>query len=164
MTATVARPPVQQTYEAAMRLAIAEARKALASGELPYGAVIVTRDGQFVAGCHDTVAIDRDPTRHGELEVVRRAIAVRGGDLSGCLLVSTAEPCCMCSGAAWYAGIATVVYGIGMAELKKIRPDALEEPLGPVAEIYRGMSRKLRAVPGVLHEECRALWTRPVGR
>jgi hypothetical protein len=45
-----------------------------------------------------------------------------------------------------------------MEELLAIRPDALEAPLGPVAALYRGMARRLDAVPGVLAAECRALW------
>lgn len=149
----------QQIHESAMRMAIAEARRALDEGELPYGAVIVSADGKLIASCHDTVEGSHDPTRHGEFDVVRQALALRGGGLAGCLLVSTAEPCAMCSAAAWYAGIGTVVFGLGMAELKALRPDSLEEPLGPVSDLYCGMARKLHAVPGVLREECAVLWT-----
>ncbi len=151
--------PSLPVLEAAMRLAIAEAKRAREEGDLPYGAVIVAADGRLVAACHDTVAETGDPTRHGEFDVVRLAVARRGGDLAGCLLVSTAEPCGMCSAAAWYAGIETIAYGISMTELKELRPDSLEEPLGPIAELYRGMARRPFAVPGVLRAACLALWT-----
>ena len=151
----------QELYESGMRVALEAARAAIADGELPYGAVVIDAAGHVVAVAHDRVAASGDPTRHGEFDVVRAAIAVRGGDLSGCMLVSTVEPCAMCSGAAWYAGIATAVFGLSMTELQAIRPDALEAPLGPVAALYRGMARRLDAVPGVLAAECRRLWTMP---
>ena len=154
--------PALQVLESAMRLAIAEAKKAREEGDLPYGAVIVTADGQLVASCHDMVARTGDPTRHGEIDVVRLAIARRGSNLAGCVLVSTTEPCCMCSGAAWYAGIQTVAFGLDMTELKELRPDALEAPLGPIANVYRGMARQFFTVPGVLRAECIELWTGPL--
>ncbi|MEX0808813.1 MAG: nucleoside deaminase [Dongiaceae bacterium] len=148
-----------QFHESGMRVALEAARAAIAAGELPYGAAVIGADGVAIAVEHDRVAASGDPTRHGEFDAVRAAIAARGGDLSGCILVSTVEPCAMCSGAAWYAGIATAVFGLSMEDLQAIRPDALEAPLGPVAALYRGMARRLDAVPGVLHEACRALWT-----
>jgi tRNA(adenine34) deaminase len=149
--------PPPAICEAAMRLALAEARRALAAGELPYGAVVVSADGTPVAECHDTVAASGDPTRHAEFDAVRAAIAQRG-DLASCLLVSTVEPCAMCAAAAWYGGIATIGYGISMAELKALRPDALEEPLGAPAALFRPLARRPRIVPGVLREDCLALW------
>jgi tRNA(Arg) A34 adenosine deaminase TadA len=148
----------QEFHERGMRVALEAARAAIAAGELPFGAAVIGADGVPIAVEHDRVAASGDPTRHGEFDVVRAAIAIRGGDLSGCVLVSTVEPCAMCSGAAWYAGIATSVFGLSMEDLLAIRPDALEAPLGPVAALYRGMARRLDAVPGVLAAECRALW------
>lgn len=145
-------------YEAAMRVAIDEARIAMDEGEMPYGTVIVTRDGTVVARTHDRVDGLGDPTRHAEFDVVRMAIELRGADLSDCILVSTVEPCCMCSGAAWYAGIPAAVFGLSMRETLEHHPNAMEEEFGPVASLYTGMQRKLDAVPGVLRDECLALW------
>ena len=145
-------------HEAAMRVAIEEARIAMDEGEMPYGAVIVTAGGEVVARAHDLVEGLGDPTRHAELDVVRFAVAARGADLSGCIMASTVEPCCMCSGAAWYAGITTAVFGLTMQETLKLCPNAMEEALGPVAQTYAGTRRKVTGVPGVLRDECRALW------
>ncbi|MDZ4735975.1 MAG: nucleoside deaminase [Rhodospirillaceae bacterium] len=151
--------PAMPIYETGMRHALDAARRAIAEGDLPYGAVVIAADGTLVATAHDRVATSGDPTRHGEFDSVRAAIAVRGGDLSGCILVSTVEPCAMCSGAAWNAGIAIAVFGLSMRELKSLRPDALEEPLGPVADLYAGLARRIEAVPGVLRADCLAVWT-----
>lgn len=146
-------------HEAAMRVAIDEARIAMDEGEMPYGTVLVTGDGSVVARTHDRVDGLADPTRHAEFDVVRLAIEARGADLSDCILVSTVEPCCMCSGAAWYAGITTAVFGLSMRETIEYFPDAMEEEFGPVASLYSGMQRKMTAVSGVLREECFALWS-----
>ena len=142
-----------------MRVAIDEARIAMDEGEMPYGTVIVTGDGAVVARTHDRVEGLADPTRHAEFDVVRLAIEARGTDLSDCILVSTVEPCCMCSGAAWYAGIPTAVFGLSMRDTLEHHSGAMEEEFGPVASLYSGMRRKMMAVPGVLREECLALWS-----
>jgi tRNA(Arg) A34 adenosine deaminase TadA len=141
-----------------MRVAIDEARIALDEGEMPYGAVIADADGTIVVRTHDMVDGTGDPTRHAEFDAVRLAVAVRGPDLTGCMVVSTVEPCCMCSGAAWYAGITTAVFGLSMRETLDLAPDAMEEAFGPVDELYAGMRRKVTAVHGVLREECAAQW------
>ncbi len=146
-------------YETAMRTALDEARIALDEGEMPYGTVIVTNDGAVVARAHDRVEGLNDPTRHAEFDVVRLAVDARGPDLSDCILVSTVEPCCMCSGAAWYAGITTAVFGLSMRETLDLAPDAMEEVFGPVDDTYAGMQRKMTAVSGVLGAECSALWS-----
>lgn len=145
-----------------MRLAIAEARRALAARELPYACVIVAEDGRVVAAAHDRVAETGDPTSHAELDAVRAAVRAQGS-LAGCTAFSTVEPCCMCSGAAWTAGLAGFVYGLGMAELKAIMPHALDEPIGPLATVNATVERKLAVAGGLLREECLALWreTRP---
>ena len=151
-------------YETAMREALSEARRAADTGEYPYGAVVCTGDGTIIARARDMIADLGDPTRHGEFEAVRLAIEARGPDLDGCVLVSNVEPCCMCSAAAWYAGISTVVFGLTMAEVKALCPSALEEPLGPVDEIYAQRSRQIKAVSGVLHEDCVSVWSAFTGR
>ena len=141
-----------------MREALDEARIAMTEGEMPYGTVVVTGDGTVVARAHDRVEGLADPTRHAEFDVVRLAVEIRGADLSDCILVSTVEPCCMCSGAAWYAGIPTAVFGLSMRETLEHYPQAMEEEFGPVASHYADMQRKMTAVPGVLRAECLALW------
>jgi tRNA(Arg) A34 adenosine deaminase TadA len=142
----------------AMQAALAEARAAKAAGELPYGAVIVSPEGRIVARAQDTVARDRDPTRHAEIAAVRAAIAAIGPDLRGHALVSTTEACAMCSSAAWWAGIGTHAYGLSQITLKALRPDALDEPMLPTEVLFASMSRPMRVIPGVMAEACRELW------
>ncbi len=94
-----------------MRAALAEARKAGETGEVPVGAV-VSRDGEIVAAAGNRVIAAGDPTAHAEIRALREA-AERIGNyrLVGCELHVTVEPCLMCAGAAAHARIRRIAYG-----------------------------------------------------
>lgn len=94
-----------------MRLALAEASAALATGDVPVGAVVV-RDGEVVAVGRNERELHEDPTAHAELIAIREAARVIGDrHLTDCTLVVTLEPCVMCAGAIVAARIPTVVFG-----------------------------------------------------
>jgi tRNA(adenine34) deaminase len=97
-----------------MRLALAEAALAPATGDVPIGAVVLAPDGVTVlARAHNEREADGDPTAHAEILALRRAAAAGadGWRLDGCTLVVTLEPCAMCAGASVLARVARVVYG-----------------------------------------------------
>lgn len=93
-----------------MTLALAEAEKAVAAGEVPIGAV-VTRDGVVIAAAHNAPRTLHDPTAHAELLAIRAAAQALGNErLDGCELWVTLEPCAMCAGAIAHARIARLYY------------------------------------------------------
>lgn len=94
-----------------MHLALAEAAKARALGEVPVGAVVV-KDGEVIAtGFNRPIGL-HDPTAHAEVQAMRAAAVVLGNyRLPGCTLYVTLEPCAMCAGAIQHARIARVVFG-----------------------------------------------------
>jgi tRNA(adenine34) deaminase len=93
-----------------MREALAEARLALAAGEVPVGAVVV-REETPIARAGNRTLRDRDPTAHAEVLALRAAAAVVGDwRLAGCTLFVTLEPCAMCAGALVLARVARVVF------------------------------------------------------
>lgn len=99
-------------------IALEEARKA----SWPFGAVIV-RDGEIIAqaGSGDGKDSNIDPTAHAEVNAIRRACEkLNTGDLSGTTLYASCEPCALCIGAAWYAGIKEIVYGTSLEDIKDI--------------------------------------------
>lgn len=99
-----------------MMRAIAEARRGIAAGQSPFGAV-VARGGEVVAVAHNTVGRDTDPTAHAEVNVLRIAAAILATtDLRGCTLVSTCEPCPMCLAAIHGAKVDRVVFGASIAD------------------------------------------------
>ncbi|MCW1429206.1 nucleoside deaminase [Novosphingobium sp. JCM 18896] len=94
-----------------MALALAQAEKAVAAGEVPIGAVLV-KDGKVLAVAHNAPRTLHDPTAHAEVLAIREAARALGNErLDGCELWVTLEPCAMCAGAIVHARIAKVYYG-----------------------------------------------------
>ena len=94
-----------------MAIALAEAAKAAAHGDVPVGAVVVV-DEKVVAARHNERERTGDPTAHAELLALREAAAARGDwRLVDATLVVTLEPCPMCAGAAVAARVRRLVFG-----------------------------------------------------
>jgi tRNA(adenine34) deaminase len=94
-----------------MDMALAEARVAGETGEVPVGCVVVY-DGAVVARAGNRTLTERDPTAHAELVAIRAAAAELGSErLDGCDLYVTLEPCAMCAGAVAFARIRRLYYG-----------------------------------------------------
>jgi len=94
-----------------MLRALEMARKALAAGEVPVGA-IVELDGTVLGEGYNCPISSKDPTAHAEIQALRRA-AARAGNyrLPGATLYVTLEPCLMCAGAIIHARVSRVVFG-----------------------------------------------------
>lgn len=101
-----------------IRLAIEEARKA----SWPFGAVIVKDDTVIsFAGSGDKIDYEHDPTAHAEVNAIRRASEkLQSGNLEGCILYASCEPCALCFGATWYAGIKKIVYGSSLEDITHV--------------------------------------------
>ena len=110
-----------------LRRAIAVSRDARAHGNHPFGAVLVDEDGAVVAEAENTVLTENDPTGHAETNLVRLAGARLAPDaLVSATLYSSCEPCAMCAGAIFWAGIGRVVFALSN--------DALIEMLDPATD------------------------------
>lgn len=137
-------------WDAGMRAALDEARRADAAGEVPVGAVVVI-DGQRVAAAHNETVARRDPTAHAELLAIQEALRVLGADrLTEATLYVTLEPCAQCAGAIVLAKVGRVVFGAydekaGMA--------------GSVGDLLRHprLNHRPEVRGGVLAKECGAL-------
>lgn len=97
-----------------MRLALDEAGRAAARGEVPVGAVLVGAQGEVLAQAGNKPITLSDPTAHAEILAIRAAAEKTGNErLTGTTLYVTVEPCAMCAGAIAMARIARLVYGAG---------------------------------------------------
>ena len=95
-----------------MELALEQAGRAAARGEVPVGAVLVDAAGQLLAAAGNEVESRRDPTAHAEMLVLRAAAALRQAvRLEDCDLYVTLEPCAMCAAAISFARIRRLYYG-----------------------------------------------------
>ncbi|MDQ4503046.1 tRNA adenosine(34) deaminase TadA [Sinomonas sp. ASV322] len=156
MSAPAPQPDARR-HEAWMRRALAEARAALATGDVPIGAVVVGPDGDVLAVGHNEREALGDPTAHAELVAIRAAAralqdgaAARAGDgwrLEDCTLVVTLEPCAMCAGAVVLARIPRVIFG------------AWDEKAGAAGSVFdilreRRLNHRAEVYGGVLEDEC----------
>jgi len=138
------------TDEAAIELALEQARQAAAAGEVPVGAVVIV-DGEVIAARHNEREATNDPTAHAEVLALRDAAAAIGDwRLSDATLASTLEPCPMCAGAVLAARVPRVVFG------------AYDPKAGATATLYNLLvdprfNHNSEVVGGVREEECGAL-------
>jgi len=133
-----------------MRLALREAERAGARGEVPVGAVVV-RDGEVVGRGHNRREIDGDPLAHAEILALRQAAAnTTGWRLVGCTLYVTLEPCAMCAGALVNARVERLVFGAY---------DPKGGFCGSLGDVVRDprLNHRVEVVDRVLEAECSAL-------
>lgn len=128
-----------------MTLALAEAEKAYAMGEVPVGCVIVA-DGQIVGRGHNLTETLADVTAHAEMQAITAATSTLGGKyLTQCTLYVTVEPCVMCAGAIGWAQVKRLVYG------------ATDEKRGFTVFAPKALHPKCTVSSGILEAECREL-------
>lgn len=128
-----------------MTMALSEAQKAFAMGEVPVGCVIVT-DGQVVGRGHNLTETLADVTAHAEMQAITAATNTLGGKyLTRCTLYVTVEPCVMCAGAIGWAQVKRVVYG------------ASDEKRGFTVFAPKALHPKCTVSSGVLESDCREL-------
>ncbi len=135
-----------------MRLALAEAEKALGTGDVPVGCVVVNAAGQVIGAGRNRREERQNAVRHAEIEAIEAACAAAGSwRLEGCALYVTLEPCPMCAGAILNARIPTVVYGA---------KEPLTGSCGSVLNLFEERYGFRPAIyGGVLGEECAKLMT-----
>lgn len=132
-----------------MGLALEQARRGLAAGEVPIGAVVVAGGAVVGEGFNRPVGAV-DPTAHAEIVALRAAASALGNyRLPDATLYVTLEPCLMCVGALINARVATVVYG------------AAEPKWGAIESIVNvgglALNHRFGVVAGVLEDDCRRL-------
>lgn len=149
-------------FDAWMGLALAEARRALATEDVPIGAVVLGPDGAVLGSGRNQREELGDPTAHAEIVAIREAAdrlhqlslpdggSRDGWRLADCTLVVTLEPCAMCAGAIVLARIPRVVFG------------AWDEKAGAAGSVFdvlreRRLNHWVEVYPGVRETECAGL-------
>ena len=132
------------------------AESALENGNHPFGAILVGPDGDVLLEAENGYLPDGDMTAHAERLLATAACkAFEPDELAECTLYSSAEPCAMCAGAIYWAGIGRVVYGLSEARLKTITGDHAENPTLdlPCRTVFAAGQRKVEVVGPLLEDE-----------
>jgi len=132
----------------AMGQALAEAVGALATGDVPVGALVLDPAGEVVGRGRNAREASGDPTAHAEVLALRAASAHLGRwRLDGCTLVVTLEPCTMCAGALVLARVSRLVFGAW---------DPKAGAAGSVRDVVRDrrLNHRAEVVGGVREAEC----------
>lgn len=150
-TVAAVAQPVAKGDERFMRIAIEEARRA----DFPFGAVIV-KDGRILSRGRNLGRTQRDPTAHGEMVAIRRAVlAFGGGILKGATIYTSGEPCAMCMGAILWCGMGRVVFAASLEQLATV----IDQIIITAADLAaRAKFAPIEITGGVLADEAMALF------
>ena len=153
-------PPVLP-HETFLRHSFEVARTARRSGEHPFGCILVDATGAMLMeqgnGYHSEGG---DMTAHAERLLASRASkAFSPSQLASCTLYTSAEPCAMCAGALYWAGIGRVVYGQSEASLKQATGNHPENPTLdlPCRVVFGAGQRRVEVIGPLLEEEAALL-------
>lgn len=133
-----------------MRLALREAEKARARGEVPVGAVLVKDEQVIATGGNSPIGLN-DPSAHAEMLALRQAGQVLGNyRLDDTVMYVTLEPCLMCAAALVHARVRRVVFGAF---------DPKAGGAGGLIDLFalKGLNHRADVFGGVLEQECAAL-------
>jgi tRNA(Arg) A34 adenosine deaminase TadA len=147
-------------HESFLRRAFDVAQRARAHGNHPFGAILVGPSGEVTIESENGFMPDRDMTGHAERLLATQASKQFGSKvLAGCTLYTSAEPCAMCAGAIYWAGIGRVVYGMTERRLKTITGDHPENPTLdlPCRVIFAAGQRPVEVIGPLLEDEAAAL-------
>ncbi len=143
-----------------LRLTLDIARAARAAGNHPFGAILVGPDGAVLLQAGNAHGAAGDRTAHAERVLMTEACQTYDAAfLQGCTLYSSAEPCAMCAGAAYWSGVGRVVYGLSEDDLRALigpHPENLTMNL-PCRIVLGAGQRRIAVVGPLLEAEARTV-------
>jgi tRNA(Arg) A34 adenosine deaminase TadA len=150
-----------------LRMSFEVARRAISHGNHPFGAILVDQDQQILIEAENGYMPKRDGTAHAErLLATQACTTLSPALLSGATLYSSAEPCAMCAGAIYWAGIGRLVYGLSEHRLRALTGNHPENPTLdlPCREVFKHGQRATEVVGPMLEDEAEAVhagvWTK----
>jgi tRNA(Arg) A34 adenosine deaminase TadA len=143
-----------------LRRSFALARRAVGHGNHPFAAILVDRDGRVLIEAENGYLPARDATAHAERLVATQACTTLAPDvLRTATLYSSAEPCAMCAGAIYWAGIGRLVYGLSEQRLRTLTGNHPENPTLdlPCRKVFESGQRATEVVGPLLEDEAAAV-------
>ena len=136
------------------------ARRSLSHGNHPFGAILVDHNSIVLLEAENGYMPLRDGTAHAERLLSTMACTTLSADVLGkATLYSSAEPCAMCAGAIYWAGIGRLVYGLSEHRLRAITGNHPENPTLdlPCRDVFRSGQRTTEIIGPILEDEAEAL-------
>ena len=143
-----------------LRRSFEVARRALTHGNHPFGAILVDQNHNVLIEAQNSYMPAHDGTAHAERLLATQACTTLSADvLKDATLYSSAEPCAMCAGAMYWAGIGRLVYGLSEHRMRGITGNHPENPTLdlPCREVFRTGQRPTEVVGPLLEDEAEAL-------
>jgi tRNA(Arg) A34 adenosine deaminase TadA len=143
-----------------LRCSFDVARRALANGNHPFGAILVDQNRKVLIETENGYMPTHDRTAHAERLLATQACTTLGPDvLKAATLYSSAEPCAMCAGAIYWAGIGRLVYGLSEHRLRTLTGNHPENPTLdlPCREVFASGQRATEVLGPLLEDEAEAL-------
>ena len=136
------------------------ARRAPANGNHPFGAILVDRNRNVLIEAENGYMPAHDGTAHAERLLATQACTTLSPDtLRQATLYSSAEPCAMCAGAIYWAGIGRLVYGLSEHRLRAVTGNHPENPTLdlPCREVFKSGQRPTEVIGPMLEDEAEAV-------
>src|ERR1700689_2397062 len=143
-----------------LRRSFEVARRALTHGNHPFGAILVDQNRNVLIETENGYMPSRDGTAHAErLLATQACTTLSAGVLKGATLYSSAEPCAMCAGAIYWAGIGRLVYGLSEHRLRGVTGNHPENPALdlPCRDVFKRGQRAIEILGPMLEDEGEAL-------
>jgi tRNA(Arg) A34 adenosine deaminase TadA len=156
----ISKPDRSRLDEALLRRSFDLARRAMTHGNHPFAAILVDASGNVLIESENGYMPARDGTAHAERLCATQACRTLDTDiLRKATLYSSAEPCAMCAGAIYWAGIGRVVYGLSEHRLRTITGNHPENPTLdlPCREVFKSGQRATEVIGPLLEDEAAAL-------
>ncbi|WP_322013126.1 nucleoside deaminase [Paraburkholderia sp. J12] len=154
---TTQSPKLDERDMVLLRAAIELADESRKNGHHPFAAIVADEHGHIVASAaNNSTPPEGDPTQHAELAAAARAARVLSPEqLSRCTLYTSAEPCCMCSGAIYWCNIGRVVYALSEHRLLSLTGSHAENPTFslPCREVFARGQRHVEVAGPLLEDE-----------
>ncbi|MGX5357149.1 nucleoside deaminase [Kocuria sp. KH4] len=149
--------PLTDAETALLRRAVELAAAAREAGHHPFGALVADEYGEIVAEAwNNALPPDGDPTQHAELRAVAAAVRAIGPEqMRRATLFTSAEPCAMCTGAAYWTGVGRIVYGLAESSLLALTGAHEQNPTLdlPCREVLRRGQREIAVLGPLLEDE-----------
>lgn len=152
-----ATPELSEVDVSLLRATIELADESKKNGRHPFAAIVANERGEIVAtASNNSMPPEGDPTQHAELVAAAKAARIlTPEELAKCTLYTSAEPCCMCSGAIYWCNIGRVVYALSEHRLLGLTGDHPENPTFslPCREVFLRGQRQVEVNGPLLEEE-----------